>query len=178
MELNSKAGSIAITPSKTLDWHAVYRDLLPKVFNYFTYRVGDAHLAEDLAATTFERAWNKRNRYSSDLGAFEAWVFGIARRVAGEHFRKAKLELPLEAASGLAASGQVEDAAQARSDFARLGTLLAQLSDRDRELLSLKYGAGLNNRVIASLTRLSESNVGTILNRLVNKLRDQWEKTP
>jgi len=42
-------------------------------------------------------------------------------------------------------------------------------------LISLKYGGGLNNREIASLTGLTESNVGTILHRVVEDLRKQWE---
>jgi len=41
-------------------------------------------------------------------------------------------------------------------------------------LIALKYGASLNNRQIAELTGLSESNVGTILHRTVGALRAQW----
>ena len=41
---------------------------------------------------------------------------------------------------------------------------------------ALKYGSGLNNREIATLTSLSESNVGTILHRIIQKLRTEWEK--
>jgi RNA polymerase sigma-70 factor (ECF subfamily) len=41
-------------------------------------------------------------------------------------------------------------------------------------LLSLKYGAGVSNREIARVTGLSESNVGTILHRTVQTLRERW----
>ena len=37
---------------------------------------------------------------------------------------------------------------------------------------------GLTNRAIAQLTGLSESNVGTILYRVVQKLRQKWEGEP
>jgi RNA polymerase sigma-70 factor (ECF subfamily) len=53
---------------------------------------------------------------------------------------------------------------------------LAQLPAADRELIALKYGAGLTNRDIAHLTNLSESNVGTRLYRIVRKLRDEWDE--
>ncbi len=49
-----------------------------------------------------------------------------------------------------------------RSDLARLAKLSALLSDRQRELIALRYGATLNNRLIAQITGLSESNVGTV----------------
>ena len=52
--------------------------------------------------------------------------------------------------------------------------LLSRLPDRERELLALKYGAGITNRAIASTTGLTESNVGTILHRAILALRAEW----
>jgi RNA polymerase sigma-70 factor (ECF subfamily) len=52
--------------------------------------------------------------------------------------------------------------------------LCAALPARERELVALKYGAVINNRMIAQLTGLSESNVGTILHRVVETLRERW----
>jgi RNA polymerase sigma-70 factor (ECF subfamily) len=49
------------------------------------------------------------------------------------------------------------------------------LPERERELISLKYGADLNNREIAAITGLTESNVGTLLSRVLQRLREQWE---
>lgn len=72
----------------------------------------------------------------------------------------------------------MEEWAQQQADFARLSTLLARLADRDRELVALKYGAGLTNRAIAGLTGLSESNVGVILHRALQFVRNEWEVSP
>jgi RNA polymerase sigma factor (sigma-70 family) len=60
-------------------------------------------------------------------------------------------------------------------DLGQLSHLLANLPERERELVSLKFGADLNNREISTITGLSESNVGTILSRVLQKLREQWE---
>ncbi len=68
-----------------------------------------------------------------------------------------------------------EDTFQQNADFARLSVLLARLADRERELVALKYGAGLTNRVIAHLSGLTESNVGVILYRTIQTLRSEWE---
>ena len=65
------------------------------------------------------------------------------------------------------------DAARA-SDLRHLAELAMGLSEREREVIALKYGAELNNRQIAALTGLSESNVGTLLHRAVRTLRAQW----
>lgn len=74
----------------------------------------------------------------------------------------------------MAAAGTPEDEAVRHSDGVRLAALLQQLPERDRELLAMKYGAGMTNRAIATATGLSESNVGTIVHRAVQILRTRW----
>jgi RNA polymerase sigma-70 factor (ECF subfamily) len=157
------------------DWDAVYAEQLPRVFNFFRYRFGATADAEDLTARTFEKAWGARHRYRRDIAGFSTWLLTIARNVAVDEFRARRPHVPLEAAATVAAGGtSPEDAAVLTSDADRLASLLAQLPDRDRELLALKYGAGLTNRAIAQATGLSESNVGTILHRAVQTLRSRW----
>jgi RNA polymerase sigma-70 factor (ECF subfamily) len=158
-----------------INWEAVYNEQLPRIFNFFLYRVGDEPLAEDLTAATFEKAWKHRERYRRDLGAFSTWLFSIARNVATDHFRQQRPEVELDEAHTPAIGRPVEEAIQQEGEFARLFTLLTDLEARERELVALKYGAGLTNRAIADLTGLSESNVGTILHRVVTRLRAEWE---
>jgi RNA polymerase sigma-70 factor (ECF subfamily) len=156
------------------DWDAVYTEQLPRVYNFFRYRLGnDAH-AEDLTSRTFEKAWLARARYRRDLAGFATWLISIARNVATDHLRARRQHLPLEAADDVAASGTPHEAAALDSDLARLGRLLKTLPQREQELVALKYGAEATNRAIAELTGLSESNVGTILHRVVQALRRDW----
>jgi RNA polymerase sigma-70 factor (ECF subfamily) len=157
-----------------LDWNAVYAQQLPRVFNYFRFRVGRQSDIEDLTSRTFEKAWKARSQYRRDIAGFSTWLFGIARNVAADYLRSNRIHLPLEAAGDRAAESSPEEEASLGSDMARLASLTAQLSERQREILALKYGAAISNRLIARITGLSESNVGTILQRMVEKLRSQW----
>ena len=70
------------------------------------------------------------------------------------------------------AAGRRRPRTRARAGPTRRGwrVLLQTLTDRDRELIALKYGAEMTNRDIARATGLSESNVGTILHRAVQAL--------
>ena len=163
------------TPATEADFEALYRAELPRVYNFFRYRVGDGQQAEDLTSETFEKAWRNRYRYKRNLSAFSTWLFTIARRVAIDHFRAHHRDAHLDDFAYLATNETMEDWAQQRDDFARLSVLLARMGDRDRELVALKYGAGLTNRTIADLTGLSESNVGVILHRTLQTLRNNWE---
>ena len=159
-----------------VDWEAVYAEELPRVYNFFRYRVGDGMIAEDLTAATFEKAWRARELYRRDVAGFSTWLLTIARNVATDHFRRPHLETSLDAARTHADENTPERWAEHEDDVRRLSTLLAQLPDRDRELLALKYGAGLANRAIAKMTGLTESNVGTILHRIIQHLRAEWRK--
>ena len=158
------------------DFEHLYHIELPKVYNFFRYRVGDGQMAEDLTAETFEKAWRKRHRYRHDLASFSTWLFTIARRVAIDHYRKQRPISSLESISHLTADETPEELTQKRTDFDRLSLLLTQLEGRNRELVALRYGAGLTNRAIAGLTGLSESNVGVILHRTLKQLRVDWEE--
>ena len=156
------------------DWDAVYADQLPRVYNFFRYRFGDHADAEDLTGRTFEKAWRSRHRYRRDIAAFSTWLMSIARNVAVDHLRSRRLHVPLEEAADLRMATTPEDEAARRSDAAYLSRLLVAFPERDRELVALKYGAGLTNRQIAQATSLSESNVGTLLHRITGVLRSQW----
>jgi RNA polymerase sigma-70 factor (ECF subfamily) len=158
-----------------IDWDLVYQDYLPRVYNFFRYRVGDDALAEDLTSVTFEKAWRARKGYRRDISKVATWLFAIARNVRNDHFRGNRLEVQLDALEQVADSFLVEENSQQGDESHRLEILLKELNARDRELVSLKYGAEMTNREIAQVTGLSESNVGTILNRVVTKLRNAWE---
>ncbi len=161
--------------TQTIDWESVYNILLPRVYNFFRYRVGDDAVAEDLTSKTFEKAWRHHQKYRHDLGAFSTWLFTIARNTATDYFRKHRVNLSLEEISELIDNNSPEDIIENQNELRYLSLLLADLPNREQELIALKYGSGLTNREIAQITELSESNVGTILNRVVKKLRSKWE---
>jgi len=162
-------------PVEEVDWSAVYAEEMPRVFNYFRYRGFERATAEDLTSATFEKAWRARERYRKDRAAVPTWLLAIARNAAIDHLRRSRAAVPLEEAS-LRDDQTPETAALREAQGRRLRALLAALPERERELLALKYGAGATNRAIATITGLSESNVGTILHRTVGALRDRWNE--
>jgi RNA polymerase sigma-70 factor (ECF subfamily) len=157
------------------DWEEVYAEQLPRVLNFFRYRLGDTADAEDLTARTFEKAWRARHGYRRDLAGFATWLLSIARNVAIDHLRARQWHEPLDLAAEVPSSDHTpEQQAVQQSEAQRLGALLATLSARQRELIAMKYGADMTNRAIARASGLSESNVGTTLHRAVEALRVRW----
>jgi len=157
------------------DWDEVYAEELPRVLNFFRYRLGQTADVDDLTARTFEKAWRSRHRYRRDLAGFSTWLLTIARNVAIDHLRARQRYEPLEVAAVVPSPDQTpEQQAVHLSEAQRLAALLATLEPRQRELIAMKYGADMTNRAIAHATGLSESNVGTILHRAVETLRGRW----
>jgi RNA polymerase sigma-70 factor (ECF subfamily) len=157
------------------DWDEVYAEQLPRVLNFFRYRLGDSADAEDLTARTFEKAWRARHSYRRDVAGFATWLLTIARNVATDHLRARQRYEPLDVAASVPSSQCTpEQQAVRHSEAERLAVLLATLPARERELIAMKYGADMTNRAIARATGLSESNVGTILHRTVESLRVRW----
>lgn len=162
------------TAIEEINWDSVVNNELPRLYNYFRYRLGDEGVAEDLTSTTLEKAWLKRHRYSKDRAAFSTWLFSIAKNEVVNYLRKRRISLPLSMAE-TAADESAERNMEKIQDIQRLSRLLADLPEREQELISLKFGAELNNREITAVVGLSESNVGTILSRVIQKLREQWK---
>lgn len=165
---------LARTATAETDWDALFAEQLPRVYNFFRYRVGDGPEAEDLTSITFEKAWRNRLRYRKDRGAFTTWLYTIARRVGIDHARARRDHRSLDEAANIAAGETPEDVAVRRSDVERLLSLLDALPERERELIALRYGAELTHREIARATGLSESNVGTTLHRTITTLRGRF----
>jgi RNA polymerase sigma-70 factor (ECF subfamily) len=164
------------TTNLNVDWDAVFKQELPRIYNYLRYRLGDNALAEDLTAATFEKAWRARERYRRNLAGFSTWLITIARNTATDHLRQYHPVVSLQAIHRVAAPDSPEGIVARQLELDRLAALLAALPERDRELVALKYGAQLNNREIARHTGMSESNVGTSLHRIVGKLRSEWDE--
>jgi RNA polymerase sigma-70 factor (ECF subfamily) len=153
---------------------ALYDCYAPRVFTYIRYRVEDIPTAEDLTAQAFEQVLIHLPRFHSDKAPFGAWLFGIVRHTVSHHRRAQQRQrwLSLDAILHRASDDPLPEAESISNETHRgLLRAVACLSERERDLLALKFAAGLNNRHIARLTGLSESNVGVVLFRSLKRLR-------
>ena len=169
------SGALERTSSpEQLAFVRLYDEYFPRVYNYARYRCGDAEAADDLAAQTFERALSHLRYFDPQRAPFGAWLFAIARNLVSNHLRAVKrrnclsLDAYEERPSPTASPEERLIQIEAQTE---LLAALDHLSERERDLLSLKFAAGLTNRRIAEITGLSEANVGVILYRSLQQLR-------
>ena len=157
---------MAPAPPDTFD--TLYRDAAGDVFAYVMTLLRDRAAAEDVTMAAFERAYRGRGRFDRRRGSERAWLFAIARNAALDELRRRKRTAPL-----IAEPAEL-DAADAGDPVRRASVraALEGLEPRERELVALKFVAGMSNAEIAAVTGTSESNAGTRLCRVVAKLRE------
>lgn len=157
-------------PAETA-FEALYRDCRDDLFAYAFGLLRDRAAAEDVTALAFERAYRKRKRFDSRRGSPRAWIFGIARNAALDELRKAGRRAELLGDPEDSASPGAEDQTELSLSRTALRDALATLEPRERELIALKFFAGLGNSEIATVLGISASNAGTRLHRTIDKLR-------
>ncbi|MBB4661186.1 RNA polymerase sigma factor [Conexibacter arvalis] len=152
-------------------FEALYRSSRDDVYGYVATLLRDAAAAEDVTALAFERAYRRRRSFDRRRGDERAWLFGIARNAALDELRRRRRHAALAADPRDAEATAVDDAADHALARTTVRAALERLAPRERELVALKFHAGLSNAEIASVLGVSETNAGTLLHRTMTKLR-------
>ena len=165
--------SAAEAPSDAdLAFDSLYRSSRDDVYAYVAGLLRDAAAAEDVTATAFERAYGKRSRFDPSRGEARAWLFGIARNAALDELRRRGRQAALAMEPADLAAAPAHESAEASERRLAVSTALDALEPRERELIALKFFAGLTNAEIAAVVGIGESNAGTRLHRAMTKLRE------
>jgi len=159
-----------------LAFEQLYRSSRDDVYAYVAGMLRDWVAAEEVTAVAFERAFRKRRRFDPDRGEPRAWIFGIARNAALDELRRWRRRADLAAEPADEAAGMALEDAEPNERSLALDAALGELSAEERELIALKYFAGLGNSEIAALLGISESNAGTRLHRAMTKLREACDE--
>jgi RNA polymerase sigma-70 factor, ECF subfamily len=161
------------TPADTRSsFDQLYRQSRDDVYAYAAGLLRDASAAEEVTATAFERAYRRRDRFDPRRGSARAWLFGIARNAALDELRRRRRQAPLNEEPADAAAPPGADGVERVELRLALRLAMDRLDPRERELVALKFFAGLSNAEIARVLGISESNAGTRLHRVVSKLRE------
>ena len=157
------------------------------ITNFISASVRSPADVADLAQDTFMRAYAHLGTFNPSLGRFSTWVYHIARNVVRTHLGKS---LRRPRTQELGEDRTVENAlpdlspdadpsrgilrAEAESD---VRAALADLPERTRAVLSLRYYENMEYQTIAETMGLSLGNVKTLIHRgklaLAQKLRDR-----
>lgn len=154
----------------------VFLARLDHLYNFLRGWLRDDHLAEDLTQQVFLKACLARYRFHGDDDAMVGWLFQIARNEATNLVRQRGRETSWEA-MGVTAPEPVDpdqrpDIAAIRSEQRReVAALLDGLSPEQRELLYLRFAAGLTLVQIAGSLGISDVAARQRLRRTLAQLK-------
>jgi RNA polymerase sigma-70 factor (ECF subfamily) len=172
--------TLTAPPSAPGSWErfeSLYRSSRDDVYAYVMTLLRDPAAAEDVTALAFERAYRRRRTFDRRRGEERAWLFGIARNAALDELRRRRRVAALVTEPSEEVPADDDDEAEVALRRTALQAALAQLPAREREIVALKFHAGLSNAELARVLGISESNAGTLLYRTMEKLRKACNAT-
>lgn len=146
----------------------MYQAYYPRVYAYLVSRAG-RQLADEAASQTFLVAWRRFGEVPADQ---LPWLLGVARNVLRESYRAASRAEALVEELHRWADSEHRAADVAEQVVARAETLraLAELPDRDREVLTLVAWQGLTAGQAAKVLGCSKAAFFVRLHRARRRL--------
>jgi RNA polymerase sigma factor (sigma-70 family) len=172
--------TLTAPPAASGSWErfeSLYRSSRDDVYAYVCTLLRDPAAAEDVTALAFERAYRRRRTFDRRRGEERAWLFGIARNAALDELRRRRRVATLVGEPSDVESAPGDDGPEVALRRTAVQAALAKLPAREREIVALKFHAGLSNAELARVLGVSESNAGTLLYRTMEKLRKACNAT-
>ena len=169
----------------------LYDYYLPRIYGFIFRRVGERSVAEDLTATTFERALGSVRRSDFRNESFGGWLYRVAANAVVDHVRSGRRFVTLEAVADHGAGddgrsprdgsqrghGRPTGDEMAVDAFARtldrdqLARALRGLPEAHRRVLVLRFYDDLEVDEICGLLGCSRATFAVKLHRALAALR-------
>lgn len=157
------------------DFEQLYDEHAQALFGFLAYRTGDRALAEDLLADTFEKALRARRRFDPRKGSTKTWLYSIALNTLRDQMRRRAAAERAGEQLGAPGAEEGSDASDAVARRDELSRALATLSEEEREVVALRYGADLTVPEIAKLKNEKLTTIEGRVYRALRKLRERLD---
>jgi RNA polymerase sigma-70 factor (ECF subfamily) len=174
---------VAAAQADPAAFEALYDAYLPRVYRYLAARTSSPEEAADLTQVVFVKAWQALDRFRPGPIPFASWIFRIARNAAVDARRRVRPAVPWASVAepmhlAHPAAGSPEDHYVRAERLAELRVIIARLDPSRKELLALRYAAGLTAAEIAPIVGKRPEAVKKQLQRILNDLKEHYHDQP
>jgi RNA polymerase sigma-70 factor, ECF subfamily len=147
---------------------AVAESELDSVHRYLLFLTGNRTVAEDLTGETFEKAFRFWRRFDPRRGTARAWLCGIARTTALDHFRAEERRKRREERY----AREIPESEEPALGSGKLESALERLAPAEREIVALRVLLELDGPTTARLLGISTTACSTRLSRALKRLEE------
>ncbi|MBI3953237.1 MAG: sigma-70 family RNA polymerase sigma factor, partial [Chloroflexi bacterium] len=151
----------------------LYESYFDKIYRYVALRVGDPAEAEDITEGVFLKMLEAIGSFRFTGAPFSSWLFRIAHnQVIDHHRRRGKRQaFSLDAAASVPGREDPVSTTETRLQFAQLGTALRGVTEAQRQVIALRFGAGLSIAEVARAMGKREGAIKALQHSAVQALR-------
>jgi RNA polymerase sigma-70 factor (ECF subfamily) len=149
-----------------------------RIYSYLHVSVGNRHDAEDLTTQTFLKMLESIGKFRWRSAPFSAWLFRIAHNLAMDHFRAARRWQPEEEVPEPEPDESTSAEAGALEAIGRRSMLdlIEDLSQEQRQVLTLKFVFNFPNAEVATILGKTEGAIKSLQHRALVSLQKQLAK--
>ncbi len=150
----------------------LYEEYYDRMVRYIFVRIRDQTEAEDLAGEVFLKALKSLDSYRGRGEQMRVWLFKIAHNVVIDHVRKMskRKTVPLNDME-IPDRLSVEETVETKLQVERLSEALDQLTPSQREVIGLRFFAGLSSAEVGEISGKSGAAVREMQRAAIEKLR-------
>src|SRR5512141_413448 len=143
-----------------------------RIYGYLHLSVGNRHDAEDLTTQTFMRMLESITKFRWQSAPFSAWLFRIAHNLAMDHFRATRRLQPEEEVPEPVGETEPSAEAAALQSIGRQSMLelIDELSEDQKQVLTLKFVFNLKNADVATILGKTEGAIKSLQHRALVSL--------
>lgn len=142
-----------------------------ELYNFFLKMTRDRSLSHDLTQNLFYRILKYRRTYLEGE-AFRPWVYRMARNLCSDHFSRKKWTTEFSDWPAVRPDYSDQDqTGYGEEEYRLLEDALAELPEKQRELLVLSRFQGLSYAEISTINRLSVPAIKVQVHRAIKQLR-------
>ncbi len=153
-------------------FEGIYQMFFDRIYRYIAFKLGDTAEAEDLTEDVFVKVLESIGSFRWKGHPFSSWLYRIAHNLVVDHLRKRSRRsfVPLEEVAEVSPL-DLDQHIETRLSMAQVKEAMQDLTEAQREVISLRFAGGLSLVETAKAVGKGENAVKALQHAGLSKLR-------
>jgi RNA polymerase sigma-70 factor (ECF subfamily) len=156
---------------QTAAFGGLYESYVDRIYAFILYKTHHRETAQDITSRVFVKALENISDLKAENGAFQRWVYTIARNAVIDHYRTLKKTTDIEDVWDLSSDDDIARDAELKNELSRVSEYLKELDPVQRDVVMLRVWQDMPYAEIAAIVGKSPDNCKVIFSRAIRRLR-------